>query len=911
MNQNINFHNSNDLNISNSSEKELNDILTEDLLTYSEDKSQSIINMQQMINNNNRIIDNHNQSLKNLIPKNGVNQSNNNDSSFLKKNNYKNEYKYKNYDLKEKDNNKRNSDINNGNNKDLSSLQISLSNLLSDIDSKDNINQNNKAKDSFNNNTNQIGKNNDNNYEKHNFLIDISNENGSSISNNNTNNNNNNNNITLKNKNEEQSSAYSVCNYSQSLHISNNNTNINNNTNKNKYEIENNFINTNNYIKNKPKSNSLKFNKEQNINIFINPKEKHNKKIRKKIMNNNILNECKKNNNDKKNINSSFKHKYQIEKGENIQLSIISNLNSINKDSILDNYGNNLSINKGQYFTINNTTINSNYNLIENSDLTKKNYTTSLEIIKEQIKFNKKNGKMKLISNKNIDIQKDESKNFFYNPKINNITNQLNYNKDNIILKNKKTDFNLNFNNNKTESSDLRFDTYPNNNKDKKLIITNFNRSDKKNNNCYKNINKNANISNNAYTHNNSKKCKSLNKKNNKKEDIKQYIKKLYYINKKRKTISTYNSHNNSCSKKNNQIMKISNTRNLELNDMNTKHNFSVTFNNKKNNDIKSLSKSKHKNKIKNNECIAEPSKNTNKSKYFNDSHKKTNLITNDFMNQIKSAQKETTNKLINKLNFINNMNINTINKKSLFPLFSKVFEKKFDNSSDKKKIKNQKESYTKKTSNSKSKKACSKNNKPEQKINKINCFTDDINNTKQKCSKKKNDKVHKKINTQINLVSLLNNFNKKEKNRKNNKSLFNFGNIFFINQSQMVKKDSDIISNNIHEKNEINKEKIIIINDNYDNSKLNTLNYSNIKQRPQIINDFSNYKKKNNNKGKNIDNEINIIKNNDEIIKPKRFNTDILLNKNHFNIKNKIKDSFKIKKVEGDNGNGIIREIF
>ena len=72
MNPNINFHNSNDLNISNSSEKDLNDILTEDLLTYSEDRSQSLLNMQQLINSNNRMIDNHNQSLKNLIPKIGV-----------------------------------------------------------------------------------------------------------------------------------------------------------------------------------------------------------------------------------------------------------------------------------------------------------------------------------------------------------------------------------------------------------------------------------------------------------------------------------------------------------------------------------------------------------------------------------------------------------------------------------------------------------------------------------------------------------------------------------------------------------------------------------------------------------------------------------------------------------------------
>ena len=122
-----------------------------------------------------------------------------------------------------------------------------------------------------------------------------------------------------------------------------------------------------------------------------------------------------------------------------------------------------------------------------------------------------------------------------------------------------------------------------------------------------------------------------------------------------------------------------------------------------------------------------------------------------------------------------------------------------------------------------------------------------------------------------------------------------------------MIKKDSDIISNNIPERNEINKEKIIIIND--DNIKPNTLNCSNIKPKPQIINDFSNYKKKIDFNKSNED-ELNVVKNNDRVCKPKRVNTDINLNKNNFNIKNKIKDSFKLKNVEGDNGNDVINGI-
>ena len=210
MNPNINFHNSNDLNISNSSEKDLNDILTEDLLTYSEDKSQSILNIQNLINSNNIIIDNHNQSLKNLIPKIGVNiQSKNSQIPLANQVINTNEYKIRNNNLQEKDIKKGYTDINNGNNKDLSSL-ISLSNLLSDNDSKDIFNQNNKIKEIFNNNNiNQIDKN--ENTEKHNFLIDISNENAnSSILNYNTNTNTNNNininsnNNTLKNKNTQK-----------------------------------------------------------------------------------------------------------------------------------------------------------------------------------------------------------------------------------------------------------------------------------------------------------------------------------------------------------------------------------------------------------------------------------------------------------------------------------------------------------------------------------------------------------------------------------------------------------------------------------------------------------------------------------------------------------------------------------
>ena len=192
-------------------------------------------------------------------------------------------------------------------------------------------------------------------------------------------------------------------------------------------------------------------------------------------------------------------------------------------------------------------------------------------------------------------------------------------------------------------------------------------------------------------------------------------------------------------------------------------------------------------------------------------------------------------------------------------------------------------------------------------KINKIvkvrknnNYLTDNIHTNKEKKGYK-NYNQHKKLNSQIYLTSLLNNFYNREKNgRKNNKTLFNFGNIYFINQTHLKKGDD-------------NKDKIILLNDSAESKQLNTLNYSIIKQKPQIINDFSNYKRKGNlmnNCNDSYKNEINGRNINTEYIK-KRVNTDISDNvKNNFNIKIKIKDSFKLKRNEGDSGKNIIKEF-
>ena len=111
------------------------------------------------------------------------------------------------------------------------------------------------------------------------------------------------------------------------------------------------------------------------------------------------------------------------------------------------------------------------------------------------------------------------------------------------------------------------------------------------------------------------------------------------------------------------------------------------------------------------------------------------------------------------------------------------------------------------------------------------------------------------------------------EERRKNNKSLYNFGNIYFINQNQIIKNDLEGINSYNNENNNFNyinisnkntnlkikeknpikkKNKINIIengnknNENINKNKtINPLNISNAKQSPKIIMDFSKYKKK------------------------------------------------------------------
>ena len=270
MKRNLIFHNSNDLNASNSSEIELNDILTDELLSYSEDKSQALINLNPINKNNNKINTNNNQLKKITINKKEKNSCLNNSEitiSFISSRN-KSQFQ-KNAINEEKKNKNGINEVNNGNesNRDLSSLQISLSNLLSDIDSKDLfLSQLNKLTGNIpNNNINQINiySTDNNNNKIDNSLNDKENSNFANKKIN----------IQLKDKNySNEDHSSSVCNYSHNLYMNNNSNNnsIKNNESKNFNIVRNNYY-INDFEQNKEK-NTKNSSKNHKHRRFINQK---------------------------------------------------------------------------------------------------------------------------------------------------------------------------------------------------------------------------------------------------------------------------------------------------------------------------------------------------------------------------------------------------------------------------------------------------------------------------------------------------------------------------------------------------------------------------------------------------------------------------------------------------------------
>ena len=845
MNRNLNLNISNDLNVSNSSEKELNDFLSDELLTYSEDKSQTLT---AIYFNNNDIspkMDNNSQLSKKsniykkenfIYPSNSeitINYSSN--KSLNQKDNKKNIFEKKiqkaiKYEI-------------NGNrsNKDLSSLQISLSNLLSESDSKDIfIFQNSKLNDNIYNN--KINKNHINSFKNlEKALTNFSNENSKE----------NKKIINNKNNNNEEYS-YSICNYSQNTNSNNNSYLLKNNDNKNINIINNNNINVFNNLNNYKDKNYIKFINHRNNNNNNNRINKINQK-KNHIINNKIRNKL---NNQIIGKDKFLKYKFTIEKGENIELSINNNnllSNNISKCNYIfnnNNYNNAstiktvLSINKTHNFSINNSTFDNFNNSTEFYDKMKNPKITSIEIIKDILRNNKliekidnKNynkNKKNLINNKNIEIMNEDSKKFFYNPKKNHYSNDIYYiNKNTQQFKSNKTEnnFQINYNVPPTER---------NIKKDKNLILNNY--IDKKRQIKKKNYNYFRNNSN-SYTFNRN------NSNNNNK--------------KKEKKLNSYNNSNNRINK---HILKEKKIRkNIEINEKNSRKNNTLAYN-RKNLEFKKY------NKYLNNECNTEPSKQIEKTKYNN--NKDSNSLSINLINQIKKEQKKTTNKLLHKLKTLNNLNSNIIKKRNLFTLLKKSTKNKsIMLGNGKEKILDSFHKVGRSLTTDLRKKI--KNNK-KVKINKSNGLDDKIDIKRD--IKGNNNKPSKILKTQINLTSLLNNFYDREKIRKNNKSLFNFGNIFFINQTNTLKRGDNyqLSSFNTYEKtsNEDNKEKENILKDNNNNSKLNSLNYSITKQKPKIINDFSNYKKKGNiDKNNDYNINLNII---ERKIKLKKIDKDI-----------------------------------
>ena len=603
---------------------------------------------------------------------------------------------------------------------------------------------------------------------------------------------------------------------------------------------------------------------------------------------------------DKKNfkkiiILSPHKLSFEIQKSDCIQISnkkakkkeIINNeviYNQNNKENI-NNNNSELSISKVEDISIDNN------NNFYNNDYLKENNTTSFMIspnitninqyINKKIIYQKNNNirnKKIFINNRNININKEDSNNFFYNPNYplasgpfySNISNN-NKMQTPDLNKNKMTPMTCvhkgsliycndsNGNNNNT----IKYN-YSNNVSyflKKKEHSFNKNMSSISNNNDNKNKNRQKKLvylKNNVIKNNkNSKTKKNLDINNainvNKKEDILNKIKKNNMKNNKiiGKQLTKKNIYQNNNSKLNNSFKQS-----LIAKKYQDSNNNSITSNNNRKSHLKSNNSKTKSNSIINkinNEIIKEsslfhilynmPQRNVNTTKnnsgMSSKDEKESTIVQNN-------KSKENDKKKLSQKKMIKHKTNNN------FKLYNSYFK---NNTNDSK--------------NKKSKENINNKNKNSIKSKNIN-------------SKNKNNNVHKKLNSQINLDSLRSNFNLNNINninnfqrRKNNKSLYNFGNIFFINQNHIIKKELEANSNkneyikikykNNNIKNrqqqryyQYESEK----NDNNNHNNKNVLTAS-TKYNPEIINDFSKYKKKKEitgNKRYNINNNSNKV---------------------------------------------------
>ena len=658
----------------------------------------------------------------------------------------------------------------------------------------------------------------------------------------------------------------------------------------------------------KQAKNSIKYTKAQCVQVlFQNNPSNENKQY--------ILSDApiktKDTTSDKKNTKkiislSPHKLSFEIQKNDSIQISYNKNKNKNN--SVNDGLNNNISIiNNNSESSIskveemNTDKNNNNNNYFYNNNSLKENNTTSFMIssninirnkfIHRKISYQKNNNirsKKIFINNRNINIQKDKSNNFFYNPnhpsasgpifpnasgnkKIHNElhTPDLNKNKitpmtcvhkGSLIYYNEtnngdgnntiKYNYSSNISNivkkNKSGINSNSLEKKPKVNNQKKLVYlkSNANKNNRINNKEKLEFNSKIqqdtiiNNKNNSYI-----KIKNENNNVNKKQGSRKNFKNNGNQIIKRKKISEISNNNNS--KINNSFKKNLIIKNNSINNNNN----SITSNNTHRiirgvNKIKIKTKSNSIiNKI-NNEIIKEsslfhilynmPARNANTTKNNSgmsskDDKESTIIQKNKSKEKEKEREKENQKK-ISKKKLIKHKTNNS------FSLYNSFFEKMVDDSKKKN-------------------------------TNKI--LSKDKNKNKNKSVIKKNvinsngNRTHKKINSEINLDSLTSNFNFNNlnimKRRKNNKSLYNFGNIFFINQNHIIKdeiepnnsnvikyinknmkiKTKDKTNNNIINKGEkvINKSKNTNKNDN--------MLIVSTKQNPKIINDFSKYRKK------------------------------------------------------------------
>ena len=590
-------------------------------------------------------------------------------------------------------------------------------------------------------------------------------------------------------------------------------------------------------------------------------------------------------------ILSPHKLSFEIQKNDCIQISYNKNKNStidndLNNNISLINNNSELSISKVEDVNLDKN------NYFYNNDLLKQNNTTSFTIspntgktnqfIHRKISYQKNKSirnKKIFINNRNINIHKDESNNFFFNPnhplasgpiisnlscnkKIQNELHTPDLNKNKItpmtcVHKGSLVYYNetnngegnntikYNYSNNgshfvKKNKSGINnsIDKKPKLNNQKKLVYlkSNVNKNNRMNNK--ENIEINSKLKQVTIINNKNKSYIKINNNENKNINKIQGIRKSSKITTKqlikKKKITDLNNNNNS---------KINNTskKNLALKNISNNNN-SINSNNNSRRLLRCSNKIKLKTKTNsiinkiNNQIIKEsslfhilynmPARNANTTKNNSGTtskdEKESTIIQK---NSSKEKEKENPKKIVQKKLIKHNTN-------NSFSLYNSYFDKMMEDS--------------KRKNNSK---ILSKDKNKNKSVIRKNIINSNGNRS------------HRKINSEINIDSLTSNFNFNNinimKRRKNNKSLYNFGNIFFINQNHIIKDEPQPNNSNvikcinknikIETKNKINnkciyKDKIII---NKSKSKNKNKLIVSTKQNPKIINDFSKYRKK------------------------------------------------------------------